>query len=74
MRTTTRDVHAVGDRPSGRRPSPRPLLHAVPVADRTRSALCGARVGGADRPWSHADPTSCPECVALVQGQLAQPA
>lgn len=27
------------------------VLHAVPRDDRTRSALCGARVSGATRPW-----------------------
>lgn len=45
------DVIAVRGRPTGRGRPRGPLLHAVPGTDRTRSALCGARVGGAPLPW-----------------------
>ena len=44
-----------------------PLLHVVPGTDRTRSALCGARVGGRTLPWpASAGAGDCPECAALV--------
>ena len=72
------DLFAVRGRPTGRGRPRGPLLHAVPGSDRTRSALCGARVGGQLRPWPQqrpapsaeqlrSDPGTCPECAALVQ-------
>lgn len=68
---------AARGRPTGRGRPRGPFLHAVPGNDRTRSALCGARVGGATRPWPHpdavraeearrADDGTCPECAALL--------
>ena len=60
------EVMAVSDRPVGRRRALRPLLHAVPRNDRTRSALCGARVGGAPQPWGRGGQACCPECCALI--------
>ena len=59
-------VDAVRGRPTGRgRPSGD--LHAVPRTDRTRTALCGARVGGAGRPWGGTRPGTCPDCAGLLQ-------
>lgn len=72
------DVLAARGRPTGRGRPRGPLLHAVPGTDRTRSALCGARVGGATLPWPHVgtgepdrarvvrDDRTCPECAALL--------
>ena len=72
------DVYAVRGRPTGRGRPRGPLLHAVPENDRTRSALCGARVGGETLPWpeqraaprieqlSRPEPPTCPECASLV--------
>ena len=75
------EVLAARGRPTGRGRPRGPLLHAVPGTDRTRSALCGARVGGATRPWPLAadsvpgtsaarrrDEGTCPECAALLAG------
>jgi hypothetical protein len=57
---------AVRGRPTGRgRPSGD--LHAVPRTDRTRTALCGARVGGPGRPWGDTRPGTCPDCAGLLQ-------
>ena len=65
-RTRLDAVEAVRGRPTGRgRPSGD--LHAVPRTDRTRTALCGARVGGAGRPWGDARPGTCPDCAGLLQ-------
>jgi hypothetical protein len=47
-------VYAVLDRPTGRGRPRGGLLHAVPGTDRTRSALCGARVGGEVLAWPDA--------------------
>lgn len=42
-------------------------MHVVPGTDRTRSALCGARVGGEILPWpAAAEDAPCPECAALI--------
>jgi len=64
------DIYALRDRPSGRSRIRGPLLHAVPDSDRTRSALCGARVGGRKSPWA-VRPTSsegtCPDCSSLLE-------
>ena len=58
-------VDAVRGRPTGRgRPSGE--VHAVPRTDRTRTALCGARVGGAGRPWGGTRPGTCPDCAGLL--------
>jgi hypothetical protein len=60
---------AARGRPTGRGRPRGPFLHLVPGTDRTRSALCGARVGGQTLPWpvsAGADDTPCPECAALV--------
>ena len=70
------DFFALRDRPSGRSRVRGPLLHAVPGTDRTRSALCGARVGGRPSPWavrpvSTGEATTCPECSTLVEGDRA---
>ena len=56
---------AVRGRPTGRR-RPSGDLHAVPRTDRTRTALCGARVGGDGRPWPQARGDTCPDCRALL--------
>jgi len=71
------DFYALRDRPSGRSRVRGPLLHAVPGTDRTRSALCGARVGGRPSPWavrpvSTGEATTCPECSSLVDDQVAR--
>lgn len=58
-------VEAVRGRPTGRR-RPSGELHAVPRTDRTRTALCGARVGGQGGPWVAPRTGTCPECRALV--------
>ena len=58
-------VEAVRGRPAGRR-RPSGELHAVPRTDRTRTALCGARVGGPGRPWGAPRAGTCPECHELV--------
>ena len=65
-------LHAVRGRPVGRKRAGGPL-HAVPADDRTRTALCGARVGGALRTWpaqpSAGEPVpagTCAECASLV--------
>jgi len=59
------EVDAVRGRPTGRgRPSGD--VHAVPRTDRTRTALCGERVGGAARPWGGERPGTCPECRSLL--------
>lgn len=63
------DLLAARGRPTGRGRPRGPLLHVVPGTDRTRSALCGARVGGQTLPWpvsAGAGDTPCPECAALV--------
>ncbi len=49
-------LHAVRGRPVGRQRARGPL-HAVPADDRTRTALCGARVGGARSAWPAQHPT-----------------
>ena len=62
-------VLAARGHPSGRGRPRGLLLHAVPLTDRTRSALCGARVGGAVRSWHPRPgqaPAVCPECTALL--------
>jgi len=66
------EMYALRDRPSGRSRVRGPLLHAVPGTDRTRSAMCGARVGGRRSPWSTrpgtlGGTTTCPECSSLVE-------
>ncbi len=65
------DLLAARGRPTGRGRPRGPLVHVVPGSDRTRSALCGARVGGETLPWpttagSSAGAAACPECAALV--------
>ncbi len=59
-------VDAVRGRPTGRGRASGDL-HAVPRTDRTRTALCGARVGGNGRPWGERRPGTCPECAGLLQ-------
>ncbi len=68
-------VLAARGRPTGRGRPRGTLLHAVPVRDRTRTALCGERVGGPSRPWPGStgadaalvpDPRACPECAAVL--------
>jgi len=65
------DIYALRDRPSGRSRVRGPLLHAVPGSDRTRSALCGARVGGRRSPWAARPGTgeagTCPDCSSLLE-------
>lgn len=71
------DPYAARGRPAGRGRPRGPLLHAVPRTDRTRSALCGARVGGVVRPWPYPrgtaapEPGACPECAALLAAPAA---
>ena len=71
------DILAARGRPTGRGRPRGPLLHAVPGTDRTRSALCGARVGGAALSWpadggpSGREPATCPECRALLSRSAA---
>ena len=72
-------VYAARGRPAGRGRPRGPLLHAVPGSDRTRSAVCGERVGGARRPWQQraagaAGPpiAICTECAALVEQHAMQ--
>lgn len=75
-------MYAVRGRPAGRGRPRGPQLHAVPASDRTRSALCGARVGGAPLPWPRdedrpapepaADQVdTCSECAALLGSAAA---
>jgi len=69
-------MYALRDRPSGRSRVRGPLVHAVPGSDRTRSALCGARVGGRPSPWvvrpvSLGEVATCPDCAALVERSAA---
>lgn len=69
-------LHAVRGRPTGRGRAVGTALHAVPVTDRTRSALCGARVGGDPLPWApvpepDAAPDFCAECASLADVRLA---
>ncbi len=69
-------LYAVRGRPTGRGRPRGLLLHAVPATDRTRTALCGSRVGGLRRPWvdgppvttgpARAEPGTCPDCAALL--------
>lgn len=67
MRTgSTLHVNAAHGRPTGRGRPRDPMLHAVPGFDRTRSALCGARVGGAVLPWRWTEAGTCAECATLV--------
>lgn len=69
------EILALRGRPAGRGRPRGPLLHAVPLNDRTRSALCGARVGGDPRPWPAATPGTadgtCPDCAALLPVRAA---
>ena len=75
------DIYAVRGRPAGRGRPRGPLLHAVPATDRTRTALCGLRVGGLRRPWpdgapvlagpGRTEPGTCPECAALLSRAAA---
>lgn len=53
-------------RARGRRGAPDGLVHAVPVSDRTRSALCGARTWPATTSWTGAEPDSCPDCAGAI--------
>ena len=62
---------AVHGRPVGRRRSRNTPLHAVPGTDRTRSALCGARVGGQATPWALLPAGACPECAQLAEVRSA---
>lgn len=73
-------LYAARGRPTGRGRPRGPLLHAVPVSDRTRTALCGARVGGELRPWpqdlspragERIEPATCPDCAALLHSGAA---
>ena len=48
-------------RGGGRRGAPDGLVHAVPVSDATRSAVCGARV------WPAKAPPACPGSTATVR-------
>jgi hypothetical protein len=49
-------------------------LHALPVRDRTRTAICGRRVQLNDRvTWSTALEDACPECVALLMPNVSAP-
>ena len=66
--------HAVRGRPLGRG-RPQGPVHAVPVDDTTRTAVCGARVGGAQHAVpAHATPhlaahggvATCPDCSPLL--------
>jgi hypothetical protein len=76
------DVLAARGRPTGRGRPTEPLLHAVPETDRTRTALCGARVGGATAPWPGpgaarrpgTEVATCPECTALLESRAAHAA
>ena len=65
-----RSVDAPSDyltaRGGGRRGAPDRLVHAVPVSDTTRSAVCGARTWPATTSWTGAAPDSCRDCAAAV--------
>ncbi|MBW3640413.1 MAG: STAS domain-containing protein [Actinobacteria bacterium] len=53
-------------RARGRRGAPDGLVHAVPISDTTRSAVCGARTWPATTSWTGAAPGTCPDCAAAV--------